>query len=112
PSLSRDARKLFETRRAGGASVRTIAQSVVGQLAAAGLAASDGFAGLRRCVRPSSESRFRAGDRVSPSGRWSAIVFDSSQSARESAVETQAWAFIRRYGVVFRRVLARETNAA
>ena len=28
------------------------------------------------------------------------------------AVETQAWALLRRYGVVFRRLLAREANAA
>ena len=31
---------------------------------------------------------------------------------REAAIEMQAWALLRRYGVVFRRLLARETNAA
>jgi ATP-dependent Lhr-like helicase len=31
---------------------------------------------------------------------------------REEAVELQAWALLRRYGVVFRRLLTRETNAA
>jgi ATP-dependent Lhr-like helicase len=32
--------------------------------------------------------------------------------AREEAVEAQAWSLLRRYGVVFRRLLTRETNAA
>ena len=31
---------------------------------------------------------------------------------RERALETQAWALVRRYGVVFRRLLTRETNAS
>ena len=31
---------------------------------------------------------------------------------REPAVEAQAWALLRRYGVVFRRLLTREANAA
>src|SRR5204863_8433799 len=115
--LSADARHLLETLRTRGASflaatADAVSQPVVGELAAAGLATSDGFAGLRRCIRPSSDSRFSAGDRGSPAGRWSAIAFDASQAVRESAVETQARTFLRRYGVVFRRVLARETNAA
>src|SRR5207245_2264228 len=33
-------------------------------------------------------------------------------TAREAAVDVQAWALLRRYGVVFRRLLAREANAA
>ena len=31
---------------------------------------------------------------------------------RDEAVELQAWTLLRRYGVVFRRLLTRETNAA
>jgi ATP-dependent Lhr-like helicase len=34
------------------------------------------------------------------------------EDARAVAVEAQAWALLRRYGVVFRRLLAREANAA
>ena len=33
-------------------------------------------------------------------------------TAREAAVDAQAWALLRRYGVVVRRLLAREANAA
>ena len=45
-------------------------------------------------------------------GRWSLLAADPPAVRRESAVEAQAWALLRRYGVVFRRVLVREANAA
>jgi ATP-dependent Lhr-like helicase len=44
-------------------------------------------------------------------GRWTAIAANQS-IGREQAIEIQAWALLRRYGVVFRRLLTRETNAA
>ena len=37
---------------------------------------------------------------------------EEERCGRDEAIELQAWALLRRYGVVFRRVLARETNAA
>src|SRR5439155_22373129 len=37
---------------------------------------------------------------------------DAEVVRRDAAVEVQAWALLRRYGVVFRRLLAREANAA
>src|SRR6185295_20062110 len=43
-------------------------------------------------------------------GRWSAVPV--STESRERAVERQARALLKRYGVVFRRLLVRETNAA
>jgi ATP-dependent Lhr-like helicase len=78
------------------------------ELVAAGLAASDGFAGLRAVVRAA------AGRPIGPdhaAGRWSLIGMDSGTN-REAAVEAQAWSYLRRYGLVFRRILAREPNAA
>jgi ATP-dependent Lhr-like helicase len=45
-------------------------------------------------------------------GRWTAIVPAPSGEGRDAALETQAWTLLRRYGVVFRRLLARETIAA
>jgi ATP-dependent Lhr-like helicase len=94
------------------------ARSAVGELVSAGLITSDGFAGLRailRARRPDA-ARERGAD---SSGRWSLLrpritADDGPQitADREAAVEVQAWALLRRYGVVFRRLLARETNAA
>ena len=37
---------------------------------------------------------------------------DGDACSDEAAVEAQAWSLLRRYGVVFRRLLAREANAA
>jgi len=62
-------------------------------LVTAGLITSDGFIG-RRPER---------------AGRWALITNDTD---REEAVETQARALLKRYGVIFRRLLTREPNAA
>jgi ATP-dependent Lhr-like helicase len=73
---------------------------------------SDGFAGLRALVwaargRPGQHDR-----RSQFAGRWTAIDPDGENLTRDQAVERQAWSLLRRYGVVFRRLLTRETNAA
>jgi ATP-dependent Lhr-like helicase len=87
-------------------------RQAIGTLVAAGLVTSDGFAGLRALVwaargRPAARDR-----RSSFAGRWTAVSPCDDRTARERAVETQAWALLRRYGVVFRRLVAREANAA
>jgi len=90
-------------------------RTALGTLVAAGLAASDGFSGVRALVwsaegRPASLDR-----RFTFAGRWTAIDPPAdavSREEHEQAIEAQAWALLRRYGVVFRRILARETLAA
>jgi ATP-dependent Lhr-like helicase len=83
----------------------------LGVLVAAGLVVSDGFAGLRGLVdavrgRPITRHRRR-----DVSGRW-AILPKEEEASREVAVERQARVLLARYGIVFRRMLTRETNAA
>jgi ATP-dependent helicase Lhr and Lhr-like helicase len=83
-------------------------------LAAAGLVTSDGFSGVRAILLAEREGS-RARDRHSSfNGRWSALepAGAGDPIPRAEAVEIQAWTLLRRYGVVFRRLLARETNAA
>jgi ATP-dependent helicase Lhr and Lhr-like helicase len=84
----------------------------IGTLVASGLVTSDGFSGLRALVwaargRPAFPDR-----RANFAGRWTAVAPDTADNARDAAIETQAWALLRRYGIVCRRVLMRETNAA
>jgi ATP-dependent Lhr-like helicase len=84
--------------------------AAIADLAAAGLAVSDGFAGARAVMRimrrrPAPAGRDRA-------GRWAAVPLTFTDTDREAAVEAQARALLVRYGVVFRRLLAREVNAA
>ncbi len=87
------------------------AATAIAMLAAAGLVTSDGFAGARACARALKQPALFE-RRHDLAGRWVATVQDADPSARERAVEAQAWALLERYGVVFRRLLVRETNAA
>jgi ATP-dependent helicase Lhr and Lhr-like helicase len=87
-------------------------RTAIGTLVACGLVTSDGFSGLRALVwaargRPAHHDR-----RSSFAGRWTAVAPQADHRTREEAVELQAWTLLRRYGVVFRRLLTRETNAA
>jgi ATP-dependent Lhr-like helicase len=83
----------------------------IAQLVSAGLVTSDGFAGLRAIIDAPDRAR-----RHHAAGRWTALDSRSAtalteRSARETAIETQARVLLRRYGVVFRRLLTRETSA-
>jgi ATP-dependent Lhr-like helicase len=82
----------------------------LGLLVARGLVSSDGFSGLRTLIaeRPDdTRGRRRA---VDQSGRWFERLSPASGLNRDAAIETLAWTLLRRYGVVFRRLLARETD--
>jgi ATP-dependent Lhr-like helicase len=93
-------------------------------LVAAGLAASDGFAGLRVLVAADQGKPWPLDRRPNLAGRWNLIgvrggaSFDAPDSRRgissdvPDAIECQAWTLLRRYGVVFRRILIRETAVA
>lgn len=72
------------------------------ELVSAGMAASDGFSGLRGLIGEEAASPREM------SGRWSCLAHHTV--ADELAVETQARVLLRRYGVVCRRVLTREPN--
>jgi ATP-dependent Lhr-like helicase len=109
-TLSDTAKRIVETLRARGASFpRDLGiadeelQRALGELVSAGLIASDGFAGLRGLVDKRA--------RTNLSGRWS-LLTDESTTARDAAVEAQARVLLQRYGVIFRRLLTREPNAA
>ena len=123
PPLLEEARHVLATLRSRGASfLRDLGPAcgldadqlrhAIGALVAGGLVTSDGFSGLRALVwaargRPAQHDR-----RSNFAGRWTAIAAGGEDISRERAVELQAWALLRRYGVVFRRLLTRETNAA
>jgi ATP-dependent Lhr-like helicase len=85
-------------------------RQAIGALVACGLVTSDGFSGLRALVW-AARGRSAHDRRSTFAGRWTAIETHGGVT-REQAVETQAWTLLRRYGIVFRRLLARETNAA
>jgi ATP-dependent Lhr-like helicase len=83
-------------------------RAAIADLVAAGAVSSDGFAGLRSIVGPSPNHSSARLNRADASGRWFALRAQETSTLREPALETLAWTLLRRYGVVFRRVLARE----
>jgi len=79
------------------------------ELVAAGLVTSDGFAGLR-AIAGDSRRVVEARSDVGRAGRWCALL-PRTESISDEAVEVQARSLLRRYGIVCRRLLAREVNA-
>src|SRR6266704_1434787 len=129
--LSHSARAVLEALDQRGASffgdlvnatglLRTEAEKGPGELVAWGLVSSDSFAGLRALLVPSDRRRpiggFRRRGRIAPfgvetAGRWSRVRPASPLPEDQIAVAI-AWQLLRRYGVVFRRLVARETLLA
>src|SRR6185369_8583398 len=96
------------------------------ELVAAGLVTADGFDNLRALMDPRrrrAEGRERNRRPRHAAGRWSLLraVFDVQRAvplnqhkalaARQSVMEQIARQLLRRYGVVFRDLLARESLA-
>jgi ATP-dependent helicase Lhr and Lhr-like helicase len=84
-------------------------RQAIGALVAAGLATSDGFSGIRALIAAARGIPPVHDRRTKFAGRWA--ILPPSQETRETAIETFARALLRRYGVVFRRMLTRESNA-
>jgi ATP-dependent helicase Lhr and Lhr-like helicase len=75
------------------------------ELAGAGVATADSFAGLRALLAPPEKRRAL----VETAGRWSLLCL-SLTSERTDDVEAVARTLLKRYGVVFRSMLQRESN--
>lgn len=105
-------------RRAGLLPSRV--ENALAELAANGWVTSDSFEGLRALLvpdekrQPFTHSRTRRHHRAVTSiefaGRWSTVRTPSaSVPQREESLEIYAWTLLRRYGVMFRRMLERES---
>ncbi len=87
-------------------------ETVLWELVAAGLVTADGFDNLRSLIDPKRRAGQGSGRTARPrhsAGRW-ALLFTGPANDRNKAVEATCVVLLRRYGVVFRDVLARETN--
>ena len=110
------ARRSSTSWRRCPASSPTQVEQALGELAGLGLVTSDSFAGLRALITPSSKRKplggvadatgpHRSGSRPRDVGRW------WTEARSTSPVELAARSLLRRYGVVFKRLLAREAGA-
>ncbi len=121
-SLDDTSRHVLAALRSGGASfLRDLAHAAdvdadvltgaIATLAARGLVTSDGFAGVRAVVRALKQQPAPFDLRRDLTGRWSAVAAAAPAVTSDAAVEMYARVLLERYGVMFRRLLTRETNA-
>ena len=117
PALSRAAAAVLAALHREGASFApelgaaagldaALVHEALGELIGAGLVTSDGFAGLRALIAPAHERRAREG----VAGRYvlSRSRTAPGEEAREEQVARLALILLRRWGVVFRKLLERE----
>jgi ATP-dependent Lhr-like helicase len=120
------ARDLLAHLRASGASftdelagrvrrLRIEVEEALCELVSAGLVTGDGFAGLRSLLHSEKRRRLRPG-RQRPlrapigTGRW-ALLDAPAPPAPDDLLEARARQYVRRYGIVFRDLLLRESGA-
>jgi ATP-dependent Lhr-like helicase len=99
--------------------LRTQVETALGELTAWGLITADSFAGLRALISPASRRtgfgrqsrRRRGGASIDEAGRWELLrrppLADGEKAERAEYI---ARTLLRRYGVVFRKLLERENN--
>ena len=99
--------------------LRQQVEEALAELVAFGLVTSDSFGGLRALLVPSDRRRpFAGGSRrrrtlafgMEDAGRWAPMRRPAPDAAPPASVEHVARALLRRYGVVFWRLLAREAD--
>ncbi len=97
--------------------LRSELENVLQELVGAGLVNADSFAGLRALITPASKRQSRSGRRgrgaliggMDDAGRWALLRRSSSQDPAIT-LEHVAMTLLRRYGVVFWRLLEREAD--
>jgi ATP-dependent Lhr-like helicase len=104
----------FQDLLEGSGLLRSQLEEAVAELVALGLLTSDSFGGLRALLVPSRERRAHPRRRrravlsgVEDAGRWSLVRRTATQPDAD-AVEHVARTLLRRYGVVFWRLIERE----
>jgi ATP-dependent Lhr-like helicase len=120
--LSADAAVVLQFLRQRGASffadivrgtgkLKSEVETALWELVAAGLLTADGFDNLRALIDPKRRSGQGSGRSSRPrhsAGRWS-LLYSSETYDRFRALEATCWMLLRRYGIVFRELLSRET---
>ena len=121
--LSEGARQVLDFLRQRGASffpdivrgtgrLKSEVETALWELVAGGLITADGFDNLRSLIDPKRRAGQGSGRAARPrhsTGRW-ALLYTDQAADRNRALEATCWMLLKRYGIVFRDLLARETN--
>ena len=95
----------------GTGKIKAEVETALWELVAAGLLTADGFDNLRALIDPKRRAGQGSGRGARPrhsAGRWS-LLYPSENVERAQALESTCWMLLRRYGIVFREILTRET---
>jgi ATP-dependent Lhr-like helicase len=121
--LSPDARQVLEFLSQRGASffadivrgtgkLKAEVETALWELVAGGLITADGFDNLRSLIDPkrrSSNGNGRVSRPRHSAGRW-ALLHTGDPIEKWRSLESACWMLLKRYGIVFRDVIAREAN--
>lgn len=121
--LSHSAKRIYAYLKQKGASffndivrgtdkLKSEIESGLWELVTAGLITADGFDSLRALIDPKRRLDKRRRDlRLRHSGgRWSLLNQEENQLIQTTHLEAICWMLLKRYGIVFRDLLAREKN--
>jgi ATP-dependent Lhr-like helicase len=98
--------------------LRSELENALQELVAAGQVNADSFAGLRALITPASKRQAHSSRRgrgafvggMDDAGRWALLRKPSAHQTRDEVLEHIAITLLRRYGVVFWRLLEREAG--
>ncbi|HXX13614.1 MAG TPA: DEAD/DEAH box helicase [Candidatus Eremiobacteraceae bacterium] len=121
-SLSFGAREVLQFLKQHGASffadivrgtrkLKAEVEAALWELVAVGLITGDGFDNLRALIDPKRRAGQGSGRSARPRdslGRWS-LLFTSEPEDHSKQMEASCWMLLKRYGVVFRELLTRES---
>jgi ATP-dependent Lhr-like helicase len=120
--LSHAAREVLTHLRQRGASffadivrgtgkIKAELETALWELVTAGMITADGFDNIRALIDPKRRAGHGKGHSARPrhsAGRWS-LLYTSEALDRSRVMESICWTLLKRYGVVFREMVARET---
>jgi ATP-dependent helicase Lhr and Lhr-like helicase len=120
--LSHAAREVLTHLRQRGASffadivrgtgkIKAELETALWELVTAGMITADGFDNIRALIDPKRRAGHGKGHNARPrhsAGRWS-LLYTSEALDRSRVMESICWTLLKRYGVVFREMVARET---
>jgi ATP-dependent Lhr-like helicase len=117
--LERDGASFLDEIVASAGHARIEIEDALWELVARGRITGDGFSGLRSLIEKSRPEpvwkigRLRGGAAPVSAGRWSLLrpPRAASETSVDAVVESLARLYLRRYGVVFRDLLGRESDA-
>jgi ATP-dependent Lhr-like helicase len=95
----------------GTGKIKAEAETALWELVTAGMITADGFDNIRALIDPKRRAGHGKGHNARPrhsAGRWS-LLYAGEPAEHSRVIESTCWMLLRRYGVVFREMVSRET---